>query len=240
MRAPVTTAIALFLVALPSAAQDLTGGLTGAVRDVTGSVVPDTVVELESKGAPIGRFRTVTDGAGIYRFFGLPKGDYDLKLSRPGFNPLTVKSTVVLDGEHRTMPPVHLSAAYCGSPLPLESIRFLPSIDLVGDLGGTVKLDDSPEQTIPISSASVTLICQTGKACGEAKTDSDGVFLFRALPPGHFSVRVTKAGFYPLRESDYAVGPGLEQIYAPIYIERCHLGNCDTKLRPKKPLQVCE
>jgi hypothetical protein len=241
MRPPVATAIALFILVLPSVAQELTGSLTGVVQGNTGgAVVPGAVAELESEGAPISRFRTVTDGAGIYRFFGLPKGEYDLKLFSPGFNHLTVKSIIVLDGEHRTMPPLHLDPAYCGGPDPLDFIRFLSSRDKVGNLGGSVKFDDWPEQAIPISGASVTLICSTGKPCGAARTDSGGRFLFNALPPGDFSVRVSGPGFYPQDSPLYTVEQGLESVYSPIYVERCHLGNCDPRRRPKKPLQVCE
>jgi hypothetical protein len=235
-----TAAIAFCILTLPAAAQDLTASLTGRAQDPAGAIIPGAVAELESERAPIRRFRTVTDGVGVYSFSGVPAGEYDLKLSRPGFNPLTVKSTLVLDGEHRTMPTLHLDVSLpCGGTL-RDHIRFLPPEDHAGNLGGTVRFDEGREQTIPISGATVTLMCPTGKTCGEAKTDSDGAFLFKGLPPGEFSVRVTKAGFYPQDAWPYTVEEGIESVYWPIYLERCHLGNCNPKLRPKKPLVVCE
>jgi hypothetical protein len=49
-----------------------------------------------------------------------------------------------------------------------------------------------------------------------------------------------KAGFYPQEAALYRVEEGIESIYWPIYMERCHLGNCDPKLRPPKPPALCE
>lgn len=240
MRALFNAAIAACLTMGPSVAQDGTASLTGKVQDISGAIIPGFVAELESVQAPINRFRTVGDAAGAYRFSGLPAGEYDLKLSRNGFNTLKVKSTLILDGEQRVMPILHLTAAYNCGPEPLDSIRFLPSADNVGNFGGTVRIDKGLESGTLLSGADITLICSTGKACGAAKTDADGRFLFKGLPPGDFSIRVTKVGFYPAVASSYKVEAGVETVYWPIDIDRCHLGNCDPKLRPKKPLVVCE
>lgn len=240
MRALLIAAIALGMLTLPSAAQDGTASLTGKVQDISGAIIPGFVAELESVQAPINRFRTVADAAGVYRFSGLPGGEYDPKLSGRGWNTLKVKSTLISNGEQRTMPILHLTAAYNCGPEPLDFIRFLPSANNVGNLGGTVRIDEGLESGTLLSGADITLICSTGKACGAAKTNADGRFLFKALPPGDFSLRVTRAGFYPAVASSYKVETGVETVCWPIYVERCHLGNCDPKLRPKKPLVVCE
>jgi hypothetical protein len=240
MRALFTAVIAVCLTIGPSIAQDGTASLTGKVQDISGAIIPGFLAELESVQAPINRFRTVGDAAGVYRFSGLPAGEYDLKLSSNGFNMLKVKSTLILGGEQSAMPIFHLAAGYCGGPDPLDFIRFLPSANNIGNLGGTVRIDRGLGSSTPLPGAGITLICRTGKACGAAKTNADGEFLFKALPPGDFTVRVTKAGFYPAVASSYKVEAGVETVYWPIDIERCQLGNCDPKLRPKKPMAVCE
>jgi Carboxypeptidase regulatory-like domain len=242
MRVPVSTAIALFLGVLRSVAQDGTASLTGKVQVTEDAIAPGTAAVLESERAPNNRFRTVADAAGVYRFAGLPAGDYNLTLYEPAFQLLTVKFIHITDGEQKSIPALKLALSLCGSHAVRDHIRLLPAGDNTGNLGGTVRLDPIPwvQKSPPIADADVILVCSTGRVCGATRTDSKGEFRFEDLPPGEVSIQVNRAGFYPLREPDYTIEPGLEQIYAPIYIERCHLGNCDPKLRPKKPLQVCE
>jgi hypothetical protein len=244
MRALFTAAIAICLMTPPSAAQDGTASLTGKVEDVLGTGIADTLAELESRRTPVIIFQTVADAGGAYRFSTLPAGEYDLKLSRPGFNSLIVKSTLVLNGEHRTLPTLHLAAGANGDcrsgHVEPDAIRFLRSGASIGGFGGTVRLGEGLGESTLASGADVTLVCSTGKPCGASRTDSDGQFLFKALPPGYFSVRVTAAGFYPRDSPTYRVEQGVESAYTSIYVERCPLENCDPKLRPEKPPVVCE
>jgi hypothetical protein len=62
----------------------------------------------------------------------------------------------------------------------------------------------------------------------------------KSLPPGNVSVHVNRSGFYPLIKPGYMIDEGLESIYWSIPIERCPFGNCDPRLRPKRPSPVCE
>ena len=244
MRAIITAVIAICLMTLPSLAQDLTASLTGKVEDVLGTGVADTLVELESTRAPVVIFQTVADAGGAYRFSGLPAGEYDLKLYRLGFSSLTVKSTIILNGEHRTLPTLHIAAGVNGDCsgvyLEPDAIRFLRSGLNLGSFGGTVRLGEGPGESTRVSGANVTLVCSTSKSCGEARTDSNGQFLFEAIPPGYYSVRVTATGFYPQNSPNYRVEQGVDSAYTSILVERCLLGNCDPKLHPPKPLVICE
>jgi hypothetical protein len=244
MRALFTAAIAVCLMMGSSAAQDGTASLTGQARDILGQGLPGTLAELESTQAPVALFQTVADTGGAYRFSGLPAGEYHLKLSRIGFYSLIIKSVIISNGEHKTMPTFQLAPGASGDcshdPVELDAIPFLQSADTVGSLGGTVRLGDGLGTSTPMSGAEITLICSTGKACGAAKTDSAGQFLFKALPRGYFSVRFTAEGFYPQDSPLYRVAQGVASAYTSLHVERCHLGNCDPKLRPTKPLVVCE
>jgi hypothetical protein len=183
------------------------------VKDITGAGVRGTVTELEPERAPINRYRTASDAGGVFRFAGLPAGEYTLRLSTGGFQRLTIKAIQILDGEQKSIPVLELVLGNmnCAGGAVSDYIRFLPPGDRVGILGGTVRLDEGPlvGKSMVIAGADVTLTCSTGKTCGAVKTDSQGEFLFTALPPGDFSVRVTATGFYP------------------------------TKLRSKKPLGLC-
>ena len=84
------------------------------------------------------------------------------------------------------------------------------------------------------------MLCGKPTACGIAKTDVNGEFIFRSLSPGTFSMRVRLRGFYPVEQFDLAVRQGQRLVYMPVYLERCRRGNCGPKLRPKKPLVICE
>ena len=85
MRAICSGLIGVWLVTLPSVAQDGTAGLTGKVKDITGAGVSGTQAELLSETVFDRRFRTSADSTGAYHFSGLPTDEYTLKLLSPGF-----------------------------------------------------------------------------------------------------------------------------------------------------------
>jgi hypothetical protein len=148
-----------------------------------------------------------------------------------------------LDGEHKLLPTLQLEISdfACGRRPALDFMRFLPSADQGGTLVGSVRVDQKKKPP-PIAGVDVTLICGAGNVCGSTKTDSNGEFAFKAAPPGYgnLSVRLSRKGFYPLDDPGFSVQEGFESIYWPLSLERCPLGNCDPKLRPKKPLGRCE
>ena len=254
MRALCTFLICACLGVLRLVAQVSTASLTGEVTDITRALVPGTNVELQSVQASAKSYGTKTDGYGIYRFLGLPADEYTLKLVQKGFTPLTVKSIHLSAGEQRWMPPLELEVAINGhcSGHALDYLRFLPAGGRVGNLGGSVWLDQGlivstgPVLVTPqagqdaLAGFDISLICGGGIVCGVTKTDSRGEFMFKNLSPGIFSVRVSRAGFYPLEEPGYKVKEGLDLIYYSIPIERCPLGDCDPALRPKKEIVICE
>lgn len=244
MRALCSVLISVYLLTLTSVAQDGTASLTGVVKDITGVGISGTHAELRSETASDRSFRTAADSTGVYHFSGLLTGEYTLKLSGPGFKSLTVKSIHISEDEQKSLPTLQLevgSVGCGGHSVPLDYIRLLPPGDHIGNLGGSVRIDRGPMvgKSPPIAGADVTLMCSRGKVC-RTKTDSNGEFVFKALPPGNLAVRVTRPGFYPLTVPGYAIEEGLESIYQSIYLERCPLGNCDPRLRPKRPPAGCE
>ena len=74
-------AVAL-LVALPVAAQETTGAITGAVRGQDGALLPGATVVVTG---PIGNVQAVSDERGEFRFPRLPSGRYTVKASLSGF-----------------------------------------------------------------------------------------------------------------------------------------------------------
>lgn len=244
MRAICAELICVCFLAFPALAQNITASLTGKVTDVTGAGIPGTQAELLSQTKSDRRFRTSADSVGMYHFTGLPTDEYILRLELPGFNPLTVKSVHVLESEEKSLPALQLELGSIGGGsehASLEYVRILPSSDGIGDLGGSIRIDRGSmfPKTPPITGVDVTLMCSTGQICGATRTNADGEFMFKTLPPGKFSVRVNRTGFYQMNMPGYMVREGLESVYWSIYMEPCARGNCDPRRRPTKRLPRC-
>jgi hypothetical protein len=180
---------------------------------------------------------------GAYSFSGLPAGTYTLKLSALGFRQLTMTSVRVADGEQRQVPPLELVVGMCpargDNPWP-DSYSLLPVSAPGGSLAGKIEVepDTVVSKTAPVAGADVRLMCD-GVVCGNARTGAKGDFVFSGLEPGLYSVRVSRAGFYPSTGSGYRVQNGLQTNWS-IYFERCPRLNCDAALRPPKPIAICE
>jgi carboxypeptidase family protein len=245
MRAPYTRAIVLFLCGVAaSVAQDDRAGLTGSVQDITGVGVSGAYAELQSEDSQGKAFRVQADDSGTFHFRHLPAGEYSLKFGHAGFQSLIIKAIHVSYSEEKLMPPAELTVAdiSCSGYAVPDYLRLLPSEGHDGILRGIVLRDGGPKnpKSPPIVGADVTLICARDTSCGVVQTDSTGRFLFGPAPPGHFTIRVQRFGFYPVNRPGYRIQAGFESIYWPIFIERCPHGNCDPRLRPKKPPAYCE
>ncbi len=73
------------------AAQPATGSLRGVLTDNSGAVIPGATVNVEGNGV---RRSADTQLDGSFSFSGLAAGDYVVRLSFPGFNPVNRKVTV--------------------------------------------------------------------------------------------------------------------------------------------------
>src|SRR5438045_8506141 len=74
----------LVVIAVPAAAQSLTGVITGTVKDEQGGALPGVTVTLEGK---TGTKTATTDAGGAYRFVALDPGSYAVPTQMPGFAP---------------------------------------------------------------------------------------------------------------------------------------------------------
>ena len=86
MRIKALCFVVFLLLGLSSSlpAQEITGNISGAVTDPSGSAVPDANVVVTNIGTGIER-STTTTSAGIFFFTNLPVGDYQLAVSKSGF-----------------------------------------------------------------------------------------------------------------------------------------------------------
>src|SRR6266852_5287987 len=75
---------AILVLACICCGQTYTGGLTGAVTDPAGAVVPGAALKLTNLDTNDAR-RQTTNEIGVYTFTALPPGRYRLELEHPGF-----------------------------------------------------------------------------------------------------------------------------------------------------------
>src|SRR5437879_4183878 len=82
----------------PAFATEITGSITGVVRDESGAALPGATVTARGGSLPAeGRTATAT-GTGAYRLPLLPPGRYDLEVRLPSFGTLVRKAVEVALG----------------------------------------------------------------------------------------------------------------------------------------------
>jgi hypothetical protein len=210
--------------------------LTGTVIDPIGASIAHTVAELDSGSR---KYLARADDAGLYQFLNLPAGDYTLTFRVPGFKVRIVRSIGLFETQQKRIPDITLEvASSCSgegaSGAFATELREVTGDDSFGRLSGSV--------LPPAAEVEVTLICRTFSACRSTKTDSNGRFYFDKISAGFYGLNIRREGFYPENATGYAyaVNAGWESVYSPVLLEKCANGNCDPKLRPKKPPAICE
>ena len=214
--------------------------LTGQVQYPDGTGDNYASIELFSEDGSVNASSVQhADKDGWFRFTWLPTGYYRLKITDKGFKTVLMTSIQIAEDEQRLVPPIQLdiAAGSCGTGPFFDRFESMPAADRVGNLGGTV---EHIKGGTAIANAKVALLCNRGRVCGETKTDANGNFIFFNVQPGEYAIRVSHAGYYPLEETGYQVREGFEQTYGPFYLEHCPNGNCDPRLRAKRPLITCQ
>jgi Carboxypeptidase regulatory-like domain len=102
MRKSVWAGVFLVLLGLaaPALAQRTTGTIIGTVTDESNAVLPGVTVTLKGSAVP-GSPTTITSETGVYRFPGLPPGDYTLTYTLQGFTNVTRENVPISVGQER-------------------------------------------------------------------------------------------------------------------------------------------
>lgn len=98
----VVLALALVLVGLaaPASAQsNMSGAISGTVKDTDGGVLPGVTVSLRSSALVAGEQRAISDERGNYRFPSLPPGVYTLEAGLSGFRTVRQENVRVSLGQ---------------------------------------------------------------------------------------------------------------------------------------------
>ena len=93
---------AVWLLAMPVAAQEQTGSIQGIVKDSSGAILPGVTVEVRSPSA-VGVTTATTDANGHYRFPALPPGTYEVSATLQSFKPAKIVDAFVTLGKQLTI-----------------------------------------------------------------------------------------------------------------------------------------
>jgi len=148
-------------------------GISGTVRDSSGTAVPGATVTLRSGGG-VTSGTTTTGSSGTYSFSNLSDGTWSVQASKFGYSASSQQS-VTLSGADVTG--IDLTITLSAPPHGISGT--------VSDSGGSA-----------VSGATVTLRSGGGVANGTVTTGSSGIYSFSNLSDGSWSVQATKSGYY--------------------------------------------
>ncbi len=139
-----------FVLAPYARAQQTLGGITGAVTDKTGSVLPDTVVTIVGDQTKLTRTQNANEN-GIYDFVNLPIGTYTLTFTHDGFE--TQKIAAITVQANRT---ATLNAALpVGKVGTVVEVQADPLMNAVDTTNGYI-LEQNQIQSVPLPAGSFT------------------------------------------------------------------------------------
>jgi hypothetical protein len=131
-------------------AQQTLGGITGAVTDPSGSVIPNATVTVLEEQTSLTR-ALVTNGAGTYSFVNLPIGSYTVTFSATGFE--TQKTPhITIQGNRTATLNAQLKIAAAGQTIEVDATPLMNAVDTTN---GYV-MDKSQIDTVPLATGSFT------------------------------------------------------------------------------------
>jgi len=131
-------------------AQQTLGGITGAVSDKSGGVLPDTEVTIVGDQTKLTRTQKA-NANGIYEFVNLPIGTYTLTFTHDGFETQRVPSITVQADRTATVNAV-LPVGKVGTVVEVQAEPLMNAVDTTN---GYV-LDEQQIQAIPLPTGSFT------------------------------------------------------------------------------------
>ena len=170
-----------------------TGGLTGLVTDRSGAVVAEASVSLtDASGAS---YDTTTNKEGIYEFKDLAPGAYALKAVAKGFDPFTQENMQITANQVQQ---VNVSLTVHVEPEKVEvtgkaANQATQAVPAKGPTGGLTGMVTDPSGA-GVPKASVRLTDARG-ASYDATSNKEGIYEFKALPPGVYALNAVAKGF---------------------------------------------
>ena len=155
----VVVVISLLAFAVNAKAQTITGSISGAVTDSTGSVIPSASVTLASEKT--GQTRTAaTNGEGRFNFAALQPGSYSLKVEQQGFQAFEQRNIILSANENLAL-----------GDLKLQPGQVSETVSIMSE--GAIVERESSDLTARLTADQINLIATKGR---------DVTSLLRLLP----------------------------------------------------------
>ena len=142
-------AISLLAFAAPAQAQTITGSISGAVTDSTGSVSPSATIMLASEKTGLTR-TAATNGEGRFNFAALQPGSYSLKIERQGFQAFEQRNIILSANENLAL-----------GDLKLQPGQVSETVSVMTE--GAVIERESSDLTARLTSDQINLIAVKGR-----------------------------------------------------------------------------
>lgn len=163
------TFILIVLFASSLYSQDLTGVLSGTVRDTSGAVVPNAEVVVFNAGTGVIAWRGKTDGLGQYLAPALGAGRYHLTVEAPGFKKADIRDiTLQVDQRARVDAVVHPGDVVETVTVSGESLGQLESE--TSSIGATINTSQARDLPLPSRNVLNLLTLVGGVSSGGAAT----------------------------------------------------------------------
>lgn len=134
---------AVLLVAASASAQVDQGSVTGTVTDASGAIIPNAEVTLTDTGTGLA-FQRTTSASGVYTFTPVKVGNYQLKVSAPGFRS-TLRENLRVDVSQRLGVDVALQPGGVNEVVTVTSSPQLQTQDAAtGQVFETKTIDETP------------------------------------------------------------------------------------------------
>ncbi len=135
-----TALLAGSLVPMQMAAQGTTAQLGGTVTDATGAVIPNAAVVLKNEQTGDVR-NSVSNGAGIFSFAGVPTGNYDITITAQGFSNFQQNAIHLDPGDQRSVRDIHLAVGSEGQTVTVSTGNQQINIDS-GEQSSLISAED--------------------------------------------------------------------------------------------------
>jgi hypothetical protein len=96
------TGVTFLLLALPALSQNITGVITGTVKDSAGSLIPNAQIKLVNQQTKAAQTISSND-SGVFVFASVLPGNYTVEITMPGFRSYTVRDVSLTMSERRSL-----------------------------------------------------------------------------------------------------------------------------------------
>jgi hypothetical protein len=155
--------MAILLLALPAAAQELRGTIEGVIKDASGAVLPGVTVEAKTGNGAV--LSTTTDASGAYRFPSVAPGTYEVSATLSSFSPRNTPDVVVGLGQSKK---VDFTLSPAGVQETVQVTAESPLVDVKSNARQT-NIRAEQVELLPHGRDFTTLVTQAPGANQEAK-----------------------------------------------------------------------